>query len=65
MIDRKMAIKDILNNYPGSEEVFEDLGLGCVGCDAALFENIEQAAQVHGVDVDTLLASLMERVGEP
>lgn len=64
MIDRKMAIKDVLNNYPGSAGVFEELGLGCVGCEAALFENIEQAAQVHGVDIDTLLASLMERIGE-
>ena len=44
MIDRKMSINEVLNKYPESMKVFEDFGLGCVGCEAALFENIEQGA---------------------
>jgi len=64
MIDRKMSINEVLSLYPGSSKVFEDFGLGCAGCEAALFENIEQGAQVHGVDVDRLLAGLMEMIGE-
>ncbi|HOC45122.1 MAG: DUF1858 domain-containing protein [Syntrophorhabdaceae bacterium] len=64
MIDRKMSINEVLNKYPESMKVFEDFGLGCVGCEAALFENIEQGAQVHGVDVDRLLAGLKETIGE-
>lgn len=64
MIDRKMSINEVLNKYPESMKVFEDFGLGCVGCEAALFENIEQGAQVHGVDIDRLLAGLKETIGE-
>ena len=64
MIDKKMSINEVLNKYPESMKVFEDFGLGCVGCEAALFENIEQGAQVHGVDIDRLLAGLMEVTGE-
>lgn len=64
MIDRTMSIKEVLNKYPESIKVFEDLGLGCAGCEAALFENIEQGAQVHGVDVEKILAGLMEMIGE-
>ncbi len=64
MIDRKMSVSEVLSKYPGSLKVFEDFGLGCAGCEAALFENIEQAAQVHGADVDRLLAGLMLIVGE-
>ena len=64
MIDRKMSINEVLNKYPESMKVFEDFGLGCVGCEAALFENIEQGAQVHGVDVDRLLAGLKETIGD-
>ncbi len=64
MIDRKMSISEVLSKYPESMKVFEDFGLGCVGCEAALFESIEQGAQVHGVDVDRLLAGLMEVTGE-
>ena len=64
MIDRKMSINEVLNKYPESMKVFEDFGLGCVGCEAALFENIEPGAQVHGVDVDRLRAGLKETIGE-
>ncbi len=64
MIDRTMSIKEVLSKYPESIKVFEDLGLGCAGCEAALFENIEQGAQVHGVDVEKVLAGLMEMIGE-
>ncbi|MBP1750878.1 MAG: hypothetical protein H6Q52_3417 [Deltaproteobacteria bacterium] len=64
MINGKMPISEILTRYPGAIKVFEDLGLGCAGCEAALFENIEQGAQVHGVDIDRLLAGLKEMIGD-
>jgi hybrid cluster-associated redox disulfide protein len=64
MIDRKMSINEVLTKYPGAMKVFEDLGLACAGCEAALFENIEQGAQVHGVDIDRLLTSLKEMIGD-
>lgn len=64
MIDRKMSVNEVLTRYPGSLKVFEDLGLGCAGCEAALFETIEEAAQVHGTDVDRLIAGLMQAIGE-
>ena len=64
MIDGKMSINAVLSKYPGCIKVFEDFGLGCAGCEAALFESIEQGAAVHGVDVDRLLAGLVEAIGE-
>ncbi len=64
MIDRNTSINEVLAKYPESIKIFEDFGLGCAGCEAALFENIEQGAQVHGVDVDSLLAGLREVIGD-
>ena len=64
MIDRKMSINEVLTRFPGAIKVFEDLGLGCAGCEAALFENIEQGAEVHGVDIDMVLAGLNAMIGE-
>ncbi|HOE18042.1 MAG TPA: DUF1858 domain-containing protein [Syntrophorhabdaceae bacterium] len=58
MIDKKMSIGEIVKRYPETIPVFEKYGLGCVGCQAALFENVQQGAEVHGIDVDTLLSSL-------
>jgi len=62
MIERKTVIEEVLAKYPETLKVFEEFGLGCAGCKAALFENIEQGAQVHGVDVDKLIEGLVQTV---
>ena len=35
-------------------------GMGCVGCPSSPGESIEQAAYVHGMDLDELLGRLNE-----
>ncbi|DAB23224.1 TPA: disulfide oxidoreductase, partial [Candidatus Gastranaerophilales bacterium HUM_21] len=34
---------------------FAKYGLGCIGCAAARFENLEAGAKVHGVDPDVMV----------
>jgi hybrid cluster-associated redox disulfide protein len=58
MINKNMSINEVVRKHPETIPIFEKFGLGCVGCEAALFENIEQGAEVHGIDVETLIASL-------
>ena len=58
MINRKMSIEEIVRKYPETRITFERFGLGCVGCQAALFESIEQGAEVHGIDVESLINDL-------
>lgn len=58
MIDKKMSIEEVVKKYPETIAVFERYGLGCVGCQAALFENIQQGADIHGIEVDALIDSL-------
>mgnify|MGYP000990405733 CR=1 FL=1 len=38
------------------------IGLMCVGCAAARFENLEQGAMAHGIDVEALLKDLNQVV---
>jgi len=64
MIYPETPIEEILAKYPETERVFKEFGLGCVGCEAALFESIEQGARVHGVDVERLIEGLLKTVGE-
>jgi hybrid cluster-associated redox disulfide protein len=64
MIDRKMSIDDVVKKYPETIAVLERYGLGCIGCQAALFENIQQGAEIHGIDVDTLINSLNSTVNK-
>ncbi len=58
MINKDMSINEVVRKHPETIPIFEKFGLGCVGCEAALFENIEQGAEVHGIDVETLITSL-------
>ena len=53
-----MGIMEVVSNYPETVEVFINAGMGCLGCAAAHFENIEQGATAHGIDVDQLMEDL-------
>jgi hybrid cluster-associated redox disulfide protein len=61
-LDKKMSIEQVVRKYPETVAIFERRGLGCAGCKAALFESIEQGAEVHGIDVETLMADLNREV---
>ena len=64
MINKNMSIDEVVKKYPETITIFERHGLGCAGCQAALFENIEQGAGVHGIAVDALLEDLNRAVGK-
>lgn len=57
-IDKQMNIMEILNLDEGCASIFMDAGMGCLGCAAAHFENLEQACAVHGIDADVLAGKL-------
>lgn len=61
-ITKDMGIMEVIKQYPDTVEVFMSAGMGCIGCAAAHFENIEQAAMVHGLDLDALMADLNDAV---
>jgi hybrid cluster-associated redox disulfide protein len=64
VIDKSMGIIEIVQKYPQTVEVFRNYGMGCLGCVAARFENVEQGATAHGIDVAALIADL-NKVIEP
>lgn len=61
-ITKDMSIIDVVQNYPDTAMVFMYAGMGCLGCAAARFENIEQGALAHGIDLDALMEALNEVV---
>jgi len=64
MIEKDMPIDYIVKRYPEALKVFEQYGLGCAGCQAALFENIEQGASIHGIEPDVLVSALNRFIKE-
>ena len=53
-ITKEMGILEVVQQYPETLEVFAQMGLGCIGCAAARFENLEAGARVHGFDPDQM-----------
>lgn len=62
MVNRKMSIEEVVKKHPETVATFECHGLGCLGCQAALFESIEQGAEVHGIDADALIVDLNREI---
>lgn len=57
-VTKEMNIMDIVQAHPESIEIFQKYGLGCIGCAAARFENLEAGARVHGFDPDAMVADI-------
>ncbi len=60
MITKDMGITEIVSKYPKTVDVFQSYGMGCFGWMASQYENVEQGALAHGIDVDALMKDLNE-----
>ncbi len=57
-ITKDTTIGDILNIKPEAIPVLMEIGMHCIGCPASQGETVEEAAMVHGIDVDDLVARM-------
>ena len=57
-ITKEMSIIDVVQQHPETLEGFQNFGLGCIGCAAARFENLEAGAKVHCIDPEVMVEEL-------
>ena len=57
-ITRDMIIGDIIQAKPEAINVLMMSGMGCIACPTSLYESLEEACMVHGMDPDYLLEQL-------
>ena len=57
-ITKDMTIGEILEINSGLGPVLMAEGMYCTGCPASQMESLEEAAMVHGIDLDLLLTRL-------
>ncbi|MGL4731332.1 MAG: DUF1858 domain-containing protein [Clostridium sp.] len=57
-ITKDMKVGEVVKNFPESVEILMSFGMGCVGCPSAQAETLEDAANVHGLDLNALLEAL-------
>ena len=63
-VTKDMGIIEIVQKHPEAMSVFAKYGLGCIGCAAARFENLEAGAKVHGVDPEQMVAEINALIEE-
>ena len=57
-IDKDTKIGELLENAPGKADILLEAGMHCLGCPASQAETLEEACEVHGIDVEELLKEL-------
>ena len=57
-----MSIVEVVELWPQTAQVLMQHGMGCLGCVAAQFENIEQGAAAHGIELEPLMNALNESI---
>ena len=54
-ITKEMTIGEILRQAPEAAPVLLQAGMHCLGCPSAQAESLEEAAMVHGLDINALM----------
>lgn len=57
-ITKEMTIGEILRSNPDVAPVLMQAGMHCLGCPASQGESLEEAAMVHGIDIDDLMEAI-------
>ena len=57
-IERNTKIGEIVEKYPEKAEILLEVGMHCLGCPASQMETLEEACDVHGIDVEEVIAKL-------
>lgn len=57
-ISKDMTIGEILRVNPNVAPVLMEIGMHCLGCPSAQGETLEEAAMVHGINIEELMAKI-------
>lgn len=59
-ITKQTTMGEMLDYDQGIAYILMQSGMHCVGCPSSIMETLEEACMVHGLDADTVLASIQE-----
>ena len=59
-INKNTTLGEILKNYSNAEEILTGFGMHCFSCPMSQMETVEEAGEVHGLDVEFMVKKLNE-----
>lgn len=57
-VSKEMTIGEVVTMNPMVAPILMEIGMHCLGCPSAQAESLEEAAMVHGIDVDLLIEKI-------
>ena len=54
-VSKDTMISELISINPQTAEILFGIGMHCIGCPASQMETLEEAASVHGVNVQDLV----------
>ena len=57
-ISKSTTIGELLVTFPESAPILMEIGMHCLGCPSSQMETIEEAAMVHGMDIEALMEQI-------
>ena len=58
MIEKTTKIGELLKEAPEKASILLEAGMHCLGCPASQEETLEEACDVHGIDIEEILEKL-------
>ena len=58
MFTKEMSILEALQAHPKAKDIFRQHGMACLSCMGAVQESIEAGANMHGININTLMRDL-------
>ena len=63
-VSKDMLIDQLLQIDANIAPILMRAGMHCLGCPSSQMESLEEAAMVHGLDVDVLVNQINDFLGE-
>ena len=63
-VSKDMLIGQLLQIDANIAPILMRAGMHCLGCQSSQMESLEEAAMVHGLDVDVLVNQINDFLGE-
>ena len=63
-VSKDMLIGQLLQIDANIAPILMRAGMHCLGCPSSQMESLEEAAMVHGLDVDVLVSQINDFLGE-
>ena len=63
-VNKSTMIGELLQIDQNIAPILLNIGMHCLGCPSSQMESLEEAAMVHGMDVDVLVQQINDFLGE-